>query len=125
MSEKEPLIRVHSPGQGKPSYYENTSTGEKVQSGDPIHFGIMFIFEAINGLSEKIERLEKVILPRDQGSFEIAGSSGTEQVFEYLRKHPEQNRPGGVIRCKSLNPLVVDEETDKTPGLPRAPRSIT
>ena len=31
-------------------------------------------------------------------------------VEKYLDKHPEARKPGGVIPCKSLDPLVIDDE---------------
>ena len=35
-------------------------------------------------------------------------------IDEYLAKHPEKCVPFGYIRCKSLNPLIIDEEAEES-----------
>ena len=36
-----------------------------------------------------------------------------QALSRYLKKHPEKCGAGGFIRCKSLNPLVIDEEAEE------------
>ncbi len=37
-----------------------------------------------------------------------------KEFKDYFEKHPEKCVPGGYIRCKSLNPLVIDEEAEES-----------
>ena len=38
-------------------------------------------------------------------------------IDEYFAKHPEKCVPFAYIRCKSLNPLIIDEEAEDADGL--------
>ena len=80
--------------------------------------------DKIAKLEDDLDRLEKahIALARHVKRMDnefilehpyVSESDSNQMIKEYLEKHPEKCVPGGHIRCKSVNPLIIDEEAEE------------
>lgn len=80
----------------------------------------------LSRLKDRLERLEKAHIAlakhvkRMDNEFilkhpYVSESDSNQIIEEYLKEHPEKCMPGGLIRCKSLDPFVIEEEAEESP----------